>query len=99
MVFNKIFKEYRKKYEVGELDQYSAREIDNNEYYWLIVGTWSAKEKYYESQYRRFTDKEIEDIDKRLSGEESKEKKEDRAKVVHLQWQRFKKILFADVES
>lgn len=99
MVFNKVFKEYRKKYEVGELEKYSAREMDNNQYYWLIVGTWSAKEKLYESQYRRLTDEEIEDINKRLSGEEAKEKKEDRVKVVHLQWQRFKKILFADVES
>ncbi|HCK2881389.1 TPA: protein rep, partial [Enterococcus faecium] len=45
ITFNGVFKEYKKKYEAGDLDQYKKK--DENEYFWFLSASWMRKEAKY----------------------------------------------------
>ncbi|MGC5739672.1 protein rep [Enterococcus faecium] len=50
ITFNGVFKEYKKKYEAGDLDQYKKK--DENEYFWFLSASWMRKESKYAVDYR-----------------------------------------------
>lgn len=54
ITFNGVFKEYRKKYDAGELDHYKKK--DENDYYWFLTACWMKKDSEYEVNYRRLTE-------------------------------------------
>lgn len=54
ITFNGVFKDYRKKYDAGELDRYKKK--DENDYYWFLTACWMKKESEYEVDYRRLTE-------------------------------------------
>lgn len=54
ITFNGVFKEYRKKYDAGELDRYKKK--DENDYYWFLTACWMKKDSEYEVNYRRLTE-------------------------------------------
>ncbi|WP_368028005.1 protein rep [Enterococcus faecium] len=56
MTFNGVFKEYRKKYESGELDHYKKK--DENDYFWFLTASWMQKDANYSVAVRELTDDE-----------------------------------------
>lgn len=56
ITFNGIFKDYRKKFEQGELDDY--KELDKNNYYWKLFAEWNLNR--YERTYSVLTEQEKE---------------------------------------
>lgn len=56
MTFNGVFKEYRKKYDAGELDHY--RQKDENDYFWFLTASWMQKDANYSVAVRELTDDE-----------------------------------------
>lgn len=66
ITYNGIFREYKKKYENGELDKYMA--IDETEYIYLLQYFWNKSIKEYDEDqttYRLMTDTEYEKINGR----------------------------------
>lgn len=53
ITFNGVFKEYKKKYEAGDLDQYKKK--DENEYFWFLSASWMRKEAKYAVDYREMS--------------------------------------------
>ncbi|HFU5905018.1 TPA: protein rep [Enterococcus faecium] len=53
ITFNGVFKEYKKKYEAGDLDQYKKK--DENEYFWFLSASWMRKESKYAVDYREMS--------------------------------------------
>ncbi|WP_261986135.1 protein rep, partial [Enterococcus faecium] len=53
MTFNGVFKEYRKKYESGELDHYKKK--DENDYFWFLTASWMQKDANYSVAVRELT--------------------------------------------
>lgn len=56
ITFNGVFKEYKKKYEAGELDHYKKK--DENEYFWFLTASWMQKDANYSVAVRELTDDE-----------------------------------------
>ncbi|HFE9852963.1 protein rep [Enterococcus sp. DIV1420a] len=56
ITFNGVFKEYKKKYETGELDCY--KQIDENEYFWFLNSSWMKNESKYAVDYRELSEEE-----------------------------------------
>ena len=56
ITFNGVFKEYKKKYEAGELDHYKKK--DENEYFWFLSASWMKKESKYAVDYREMSAEE-----------------------------------------
>ncbi|EON3039357.1 protein rep [Enterococcus faecium] len=50
ITFNGVFKEYKKKYESGNLDRYKKK--DENEYFWFLTASWMKSESKYAVDYR-----------------------------------------------
>jgi len=50
ITFNGVFKDFRKKFENGELDQY--KEKDKNDYALMLLAAWNRKDMKYEKIYR-----------------------------------------------
>ncbi|SMM93747.1 replication protein [Enterococcus faecium] len=53
ITFNGVFKEYKKKYESGDLDRYKKK--DENEYFWFLTASWMRKESKYAVDYREMS--------------------------------------------
>lgn len=60
ITFNGIFKDYRKKYKLGELDKY--KEVDLNEYVYKMLARWNSEYRKYEQVYELMTDEEKEEF-------------------------------------
>lgn len=58
LTFNGVFKEYRKKYEMGLLDEY--KEKDKNIYTLMLLSMWNRKSLKYEKAYHEMTPEERE---------------------------------------
>lgn len=56
ITFNGVFKEYKKKYDAGELDHY--RQKDENDYFWFLTASWMQKDANYSVAVRELTDDE-----------------------------------------
>lgn len=56
ITFNGVFKEYKKKFDDGDLDKY--KKADENEYFWFLTATWIRKEMKYEQEYREMNEDE-----------------------------------------
>ena len=56
ITFNGVFKEYRKKFELGELDKFKER--DTNEYVYKLLATWNRDYLKYKETYELMTEAE-----------------------------------------
>lgn len=56
ITFNGVFKDYKKKYEAGELDGFKQK--DENEYFWFLVASWMKNDSRYAVDYRELSDDE-----------------------------------------
>ncbi|EDN8013355.1 replication protein [Listeria monocytogenes] len=56
ITFNGFFKEYKKKFDNGELDKYIDK--DMNEYVWKLLALWNPEYKKYEQVYDLMTEEE-----------------------------------------
>lgn len=56
ITFNGVFKEYRKKFELGELDKY--KELDKNEYVYKLLATWNKDYLKYKEKYELLSEAE-----------------------------------------
>lgn len=56
ITFNGVFKDYRKKFENGELDRY--KEKDKNDYALMLLAAWNRKDMKYEKIYREMDEAE-----------------------------------------
>lgn len=58
LTFNGVFKDYRKKFELGLLDKY--KEKDKNDYTLMLLSSWNHKDLKYEKLYREMDAEERE---------------------------------------
>lgn len=56
ITFNRVFKDYRKKYENGELDKYIDK--DTTEYVYRIISTWNSEFKQFYQEDKELTEEE-----------------------------------------
>lgn len=54
IVYSGIFKDYKKKYESKQLEQY--KKIDENIYYWFIRSTWNRETSKYDSVFEELSE-------------------------------------------
>lgn len=57
ITFNGIFKEYKKKFENGQLDDY--KEIDKNQYIWKLLTEWNPTNRKFERIFEAMNDYEL----------------------------------------
>ncbi|MFZ2464749.1 MAG: protein rep [Caldibacillus thermoamylovorans] len=57
ITFNGIFKDYKKKFENGQLDKY--KEIDENQYIWKLLTEWNSTNRKFERIFEAMNDYEL----------------------------------------